>query len=206
MRRFGPDPKTFFDDVYRSTAPWDIGAPQPALAELLAEFPPRDPVLDLGCGSGDQAIALAKAGHRVMGIDLAEGAIAEALARRARQPRSVRTLLDFRVADALEPSLSLEPAGAIVDSGFLHLFDVDEREPVVEAMARRLRQGGRYYLLAFAVTFPIPNAPREVSEADVRSLFTEALGWRVRACRAAEFQSRVAPPVPATLACIERSP
>ena len=91
-------------------------------------------------------------------------------------------------------------------AGFLHRFDGDEREPVVEVMARRLRQGGRYYLLAFAVTFPIPNAPREVSEADVRSLFTEARGWRVRACRAAEFQNRVAPPVPATLACIERSP
>lgn len=28
MSRFGPDPLTFFETVYRELAPWDIGGPQ----------------------------------------------------------------------------------------------------------------------------------------------------------------------------------
>ncbi len=204
MRRFGPDPRTFFDSVYESPAPWDIGAPQPALTELLTQFPPADPILDIGCGPGDQAIALAKAGHHVIGIDFAPGAIDVARTRRASLPADVRDRLDFRVADALHAAAADDPVGAIIDSGFLHLFDRDEAEAAVDVLAGRLRTGGRYYLLAFAVTFDIPNAPRAMSEEDVRSLFGEEKGWQVLACRPAELLSRIAP-VPATAACIERA-
>jgi len=57
--------------------------------------------------------------------------------------------------------------------------------------------------LAFAVTFPVPNMPRAVTEAEIRARFTAERGWRVRECRSAEFLSRIAP-VPATCACVER--
>jgi ribosomal protein L11 methylase PrmA len=44
--------------VYQNIAPWDIGAPQPAMAALIEKYPPANPILDLGCGSGDLAIYL----------------------------------------------------------------------------------------------------------------------------------------------------
>ena len=62
MSRFGPDPHAFFDAVYRETPPWDVGGPQPALSSLFAEHPPAGPVLDVGCGSGDLAVALSRDG------------------------------------------------------------------------------------------------------------------------------------------------
>jgi hypothetical protein len=46
--------------------------------------------------------------------------------------------------------------------------------------------------------------PRDVTEAELRERFTPERGWRVLTIRAAEFLSRVASPVPATLACVER--
>lgn len=144
MSRFGADPLAFFEAVYRESAPWDIGGPQPAMAARL----------------------------------------------------------DFRVADALLPSRLEQTFGAVVDSGFYHLLDPDQCARFVDELASVLRPGGRCYLHEFAVTFPVPNVPREVSEAEVRERFAAERGWRVLTVRAGEFLSRVGP-VPATLACIQ---
>lgn len=104
MSRFGPDPLAFFEAVYREPAPWDIGGPQPAMAALLAEYPPESPVLDVGCGSGDLAIHIAESGIAALGIDFVEEAMAQAQAKKATLPPDVAGRLDFRVADALRPS------------------------------------------------------------------------------------------------------
>ena len=203
MTRFGPDPRAFFDDVYRETPPWDVGGVQPALAELFAELPPAGPVLDVGCGSGDLAIALARAGLPVLGVDFVDAAIEQARAKARALPPEVAARLAFRVGDALRPSALGRELGAVVDSGFLHLFDPDDRDRFAADLADALRPGGRYYLLAFAVTFPAPNVPREVTADELRARFAPERGWAVRVCRGAEFHSRLGA-VPATCACVER--
>ena len=202
MSRFGPDPLAFFESVYQEPAPWDIGGAQPAMAALLAEYPPEGPVLDVGCGSGDLAIHIAGQGLPVLGVDFVEEAIAQALAKRDALPPEVAERLDFQVADGLHPSRLGLPFGAIVDSGFYHLFDPDLCDRFADDLARALRPGGRLYLHEFAIEFPIPNVPREVTEAEVRRRFTPERGWRILTVRTGEFLSRFAP-VPATLACIE---
>jgi len=201
MSLFGPDPLAFFEAVYREPAPWDIGRPQPAMAALLADYPPEGPVLDVGCGSGDLAVHLAEAGLETLGIDFVEEAIAHARSKKAALPPDVAGRLDFRVADALHPSRLGQTFGAVVDSGFYHLFEPDVCERFVDELARVLRPGGRCYLHEFAVTFPIPNVPRQVTEAELRERFAPEKGWQVVTIRAGEFLSRIAP-VPATLACI----
>lgn len=204
MSRFGPDPRTFFDSVYRDVPPWEIGGPQPALSALLDDHPPADPVLDVGCGSGDLAISLARRGLRVLGIDFVEAAVAQARKKAEALPPGVARLLEFQVADALRPARLGRRFGSAVDSGFFHLFDQDQRDRFADELARTLLPGGRYYLLAFAVEFP-PPSPRQVTADELRARFTPKRGWRIRELRSAEFASRIAP-VPAVGACIERLP
>ncbi len=202
MSRFGPDPFAFFEAVYRQPAPWDIGGPQPAMAALLAQYPPEGLALDVGCGSGDLAIHLAQSGVEVLGIDFVEEAIVQANSKKAALPADVAARLEFRVANALQPSRLGRSFGAVVDSGFYHLFEPGECARFVDELAAVLRPGGRCYLHEFAVEFPVANVPRQVTEAELRQHFTPEKGWRVLAIRSGEFLSRMAP-VPATLACVE---
>lgn len=203
MSRFGSDPQAFFDAVYQGDAPWDVGGPQPALVALFDEHPPASPVLDVGCGSGDLAIALARRGLDVLGIDFVGAAIDLARERARVLPPASAGLVEFQVADALRPTLLGRRFGTVVDSGFFHLFDPDEGDRLAAEVAKTLLPGGRYYLLAFATEFDIPHAPRKVTEDELRARFTADAGWRIRTVRPAHFQSRVAP-VPAIAACIER--
>lgn len=200
MTRFTAD---FFASVYRETPPWDVGAAQPALEALFDEHPPAGPVLDVGCGSGDLAIALAHRGLDVVGIDIVEAAVARAREKASALAPEVAGRLDFRVADATRPTLLQRRFGTVVDSGFFHLFDADQRDRLAQELAAALEPGGRYCLLAFAVEFPVPNTPLQVTGDELRARFSPANGWRILTVRSAQFESRIAP-VPAVAACIER--
>ena len=204
MSRFGSDPLDFFNSVYEDLPPWEIGAPQPAMAALLNKYPPTGPILDLGCGSGDLSIYLAKHGYEVVGIDFVEKAITNARDKAKTLPAQVAQWLDFQMADARRPSLLRRQFGAVVDSGFFHLFDSEQCDRLVDEIARTLLPGGKYYLHEFSVEFPIPNMPRQIHTEELQARFTLDKGWRIKEIQSTEFLSRVAPPVPAICACIER--
>lgn len=203
MSRFGSDPLAFFNAIYQDAAPWDIGGAQPALSALFDDYPPVGPALDVGCGSGDLAIALAQRGLSVLGIDFVESAIAQAREKAAALPQEVAQQLAFQVADALHPSRLQRQFGSVTDCAFYHLFEPEQSERYVEELAATLLPGGRIYLLAFAVDFQIPNTPRAVTEEELRARFTRERGWQIHTIRPAELISRIAP-VPAISACIER--
>jgi cyclopropane fatty-acyl-phospholipid synthase-like methyltransferase len=151
LSRFGSDPLAFFSSVYEETPPWDIGAAQPAMSALLAKYPPTDPILDVGCGSGDLSIYLAKLGHQVLGIDFVETAIINAQNKLGPLPTEVAHQLNFQVADALRPSLLQQQFGAVVDSGFFHLFDSSQCDRFIDELAITLLPYGQYYLHKFAI-------------------------------------------------------
>ena len=101
------------------------------------------------------------------------------------------------------PSLLRRPFGAVVDSAFFHVLEAEQRDRFVDELARALAPGGRYYLLAFAVEFDVPNSPLKVTDDEVRARFSAANGWRIVEMRPARILSRFAP-VPSVAACIER--
>jgi SAM-dependent methyltransferase len=204
MNDAGPS-RSFFDTAYRANAPWDVGQPQPALTDLIEEFPPFGPILDLGCGTGDLCLFLAERGFPVIGIDLAEAAItsARSKASTATEP-AVRERMDFRVGDALRFDTIPDVVRTIMDSGFFHLFGAEDRHAFVEHLADKLPVGGRYYVLGFAFQAPVANAPREVRAEELRALFAPERGWQILSLRPAEFLT-VSGNVPAVAACIERT-
>lgn len=59
--------KVDYDDYYQTESLF--GEPYPALIDFYASMQPKGTLLDLGCGQGRDAIALAKLGYEVTGID-----------------------------------------------------------------------------------------------------------------------------------------
>jgi S-adenosylmethionine-dependent methyltransferase len=59
-------------------------------------------VLDAGCGQGTQAIALARLGHQVVGIDLSDALLEAARSAAADEPGEVRQRLSFETGDFLD--------------------------------------------------------------------------------------------------------
>ncbi|MDX1419895.1 MAG: bifunctional 2-polyprenyl-6-hydroxyphenol methylase/3-demethylubiquinol 3-O-methyltransferase UbiG [Rubricoccaceae bacterium] len=92
-------------------------------------------VLDVACGAGLVAFPLAERGHRVRGVDLAEGAIETA---RQRTPAGLD--VSFAVADAYATG---EPGGHYDAALLLDMLEHVERPgDVLREAARVLRPGG----------------------------------------------------------------
>jgi SAM-dependent methyltransferase len=112
-----------YDELYagKTSPPWEIGKPQPALAALIDQIDIESPVLDVGCGTGDLAIHLTEKGHGVVGIDASEPGVAKARSKAAEKGLDIA----FRVADARRlQELELRPR-SVFDSGLLHNLDDD---------------------------------------------------------------------------------
>jgi len=59
----------FFEKAYHGTPPWDIGRPQREFVRLEEAGKISGDVLDVGCGTGENALFLAGCGHAVWGVD-----------------------------------------------------------------------------------------------------------------------------------------
>jgi SAM-dependent methyltransferase len=163
-----------FESAYRNgVPPWDIGRPQPAIARLAEQGLIAGDVVDVGCGTGENALYLASRGLTVVGVDAAPTAIA-----RAQEKARLRgTGATFLVADAL----ALEELGrtfdVAIDCGLFHTFADSDRVRFERSLHRTLRVGARYVLLCFCEHQPGELGPRRVTQAEIRAAF--AIGWTV---------------------------
>ncbi|QKW15049.1 MULTISPECIES: class I SAM-dependent methyltransferase [unclassified Micromonospora] len=111
---------------------------QRAWAQIWAQALPAAPldVLDVGTGTGQVAMVLAGLGHRVTGIDLAEGMLAEAR-------RHAATVTDgpvIRLGDAVAPDFPAASFDAVT-SRYL-MWTLREPQRAVANWIRLLRPGG----------------------------------------------------------------
>ena len=60
---------SIFDEAYCGTPNWDIGRAQPVFVSLDEAGEISGDVLDVGCGTGENALFLAEHGHEVWGVD-----------------------------------------------------------------------------------------------------------------------------------------
>jgi cyclopropane fatty-acyl-phospholipid synthase-like methyltransferase len=173
-----------FESSYQGTPPWDIGRPQPAIVRLAETGQIKGSVLDVGCGTGENALYLAERGFAATGVDGAPTAI-----RKARAKAKARGLeASFEVADALDLSMP-KPFDTVIDSGLFHVFSDEDRARFTESLRRVIRPGGTYFLMCFSDQQPGDWGPRRVTQAEIRTVFRA--GWHVNDIQPSMFETNM---------------
>jgi ubiquinone/menaquinone biosynthesis C-methylase UbiE len=154
-------------------------------------------VLDAGCGTGENALHVASLGVSVVGVDVAETALA--MAREKAEERGID--VEFTIADAF----ALERLGrrfdTVLDCGLFHTFDADERTRYVASLASVTEPGGTVFVVCFSDEGP-ETGPHPISEDELRAAFS---GWNVVAIERDRLQTRFHDNgVPAWMATIRR--
>lgn len=158
-------------NIFAGPPPWNIGKPQPAIAELIAADEVRDPVLDAGCGVGDLTIALAEAGHAVTGVDISTAAIDYA-AEQANGRGLTARFIQGDARDLAALGLGAPQFNTVIDCTLFHSLPLDARDDYLRGIYAAANPGARLYLLVFTTEAlpadspcPVPNL---VTEAEVR--------------------------------------
>jgi ubiquinone/menaquinone biosynthesis C-methylase UbiE len=163
-----------FKTFYRlGFVPWD-GHPLPHnLRGLIEGDQALTPgtALDIGCGTGDNSIYLAKHGWRATGVDFVAKALEKARAKAAADGVAVT----FAQADVTR--LSSEGVGKgfdlIVDTGCLHGMSPQDRDAYVREVTTVAAPDARLLLIEFVpgATYGVPG----IQPDDVTRLF--ATDW-----------------------------
>jgi SAM-dependent methyltransferase len=156
-----------FEASYQGTPPWEIGAPQPAIRELIERGRVFGRVLDAGCGTGENALLAASRGLQVVGIDGSATAIT-----RAKEKAKQRGLtVDFHTLDALRVEELGLRFDTVIDSGLFHVFSDDERRRYVRTLSAVLKRRARVFILCFSEFEPTWGGPRRVTQEELRAAF-----------------------------------
>jgi methyl halide transferase len=119
-----PRDRASWDQRYADDAlPWDSGEPDLHLRGVVEEHSVKTgKALEIGCGTGTNAIWLAERGFEVTGLDLSHNAIARAEAK----AKAAGVNCHFFAADFLADQIPGAPYDFVYDRGCFHVFDSDE--------------------------------------------------------------------------------
>ncbi len=192
-------PRRDFEASYRDgDAPWDIGRPQGEIVALAEAGLIVGSVLDIGCGTGENALYLAGRGHAVFGLDGSNTAI-----ERARQKAAVQKLpAQFHAWDALELGRLRKSFETVIDVGLFHVFSNPDRRRYAESLAEVTASGSDLFILCWSTEEPPGPGPRRVDEYEIRDAFRSL--FATMEVKPALFERLGAPPAKALLARLTR--
>lgn len=128
-------------------------------------------ILDIGCGTGENALYLAGLGHQVTALDASPAAIRHARVKAAA--RGLAGRVHFAVADARELSGYDGKFDTVIDSGLLHVFSDDDRRRYIVALRAVCRPGAREHFAVVSDAAAPGPGPRRLSAADLVEAFAE---------------------------------
>jgi SAM-dependent methyltransferase len=167
---------TIFHDFLANHEPGcktDIGF----YASLLHSTPAN--ILELGCGSGRVSLALAKRGHRVEGIDIAQPMLARAELQKDHVDRTIADNVTFTVADMTSFSIPMKYDLIIAPYFALnHLPDGNAVRKTFLRVAEHLSTGGTF-ALHLANVSRLGRALSQEAKKQVVLPYGSA-GWKLR--------------------------
>ncbi len=157
-------------------------------------------VLHAGCGTGENALHIATLGLQVLGVDVAETALA--IAREKAEDRGSEA--EFEVSDAFQLGRLGRMFETVLDCGLFHTFDGDERRDYVASLASVTERDAALYVLCFSNVGPDPG-PHPIGREELGAAFRPGNGWEVSAIEPDRVQTRYHDDgAPAWLATIRR--
>src|SRR5574341_1173979 len=114
------------------------------LREMVRErlpFQPGDHILELGCGTGEDALWLAQRGISVMATDASAGMLARArqkIAAGGQEKQVAFEVFDMNLPASVSPAIGEGYAGALANFGALNC--VVDRQRLPGVLAQRLRR------------------------------------------------------------------
>jgi SAM-dependent methyltransferase len=156
-----------WDTAYRGgTPPWDAGRPHAELSRVLDEYRLRpETVLEIGCGSGADAVVLAKRRFEVTAVDCSPIAIERSRLRAEQLDAVARFVLD----DIFDFAHSAGQFDLVYDAGFYHSVRQVNLEKYLDALWRVTRPGSYYLCLAGAPSEPADEGPPQVTEDEIHN-------------------------------------
>jgi SAM-dependent methyltransferase len=199
------EPLRWFEELYAAAdrgqvvVPWADLAPNPVLLreqESLAVAGLR--TLVVGCGYGDDAAFLARAGAKVTAFDVSPSAVARC------RDRFPDLDISWLVADAVTPPRAWESAYDLVVEIFtLQVLPPPEREAAGFALGRCVALGGRLFVYCRArePEEPPGSMPWPLTPDEVHALAPDGLVME----RFEDFLDDEEPPVRRVLAVLRRT-
>jgi cyclopropane fatty-acyl-phospholipid synthase-like methyltransferase len=139
-----------FRALYRfGLTPWDSGVPPPELQELIEGPQARAPgkALDLGCGTGTNAIYMTQHGWDVTAIDFVPRAITMATAKAAAAKVAPRLLVGD--VTRLEELGVQNGYNLVFDLGCFHAIAQERRDAYVAGASKAAASGADFLLWGF---------------------------------------------------------
>jgi SAM-dependent methyltransferase len=165
--RRDPNAPPDWNDMYRmGTPPWDSGAAEPELVALVENGTIKPcPVLELGCGTGADAVYLAKKRFEVTAVESSPIALERARARAEREEALLRLVL----GDVFDFTKKSAPLEFIYDRGFYHSVRQKDLDRFLDMLWRITQPGSMYLVLAGNSNEKTEDGPPGVSEDEIRN-------------------------------------
>lgn len=147
------------------TTPWDSGLPSAELVRVLdQQRPPPGRALELGCGTGTNAVYLARRGFDVTAIDLSEVALEQARRRAA----AAHLRITFQAVDLVDwhPGRTFD---LVFDRGCYHCVRRTNPSGYLAALARATHAGSRCLLLVGNANEQTGTGPPRMHEHEIRA-------------------------------------
>ncbi len=148
--------RRYFRDAYRTGKHgWGVEDPSPyavTFLDWLKKVIPGGRLLDVGCGEGRHAIAAARMGFKVVGIDYEPAALKRA--RRFAKAGGAAGIV-FRVSNVLRLQPSSPPFDIVLDYGCLHHQKKSDWPAYRSRILGVLAPRGFYVLSVFSPKFPL---------------------------------------------------
>ncbi|NUQ62867.1 MAG: class I SAM-dependent methyltransferase [Pirellulales bacterium] len=174
-----------WDAAYRGerAAPWDTGRPSSELARAITSKtvqPGR--AVELGCGTGTNAVYLAQQGFQVTAIDIAPTALK--LAKEKADQANVK--VRWVQADVLNPP-ELERFDFVFDRGCYHGVRRQNAAGYVETVRRLSHPGAKVLIIAGNANETRSGGPPRVREEEIRQDFAE--GFEILSLKEMRFDT-----------------